>query len=231
MYTTSLDDVKLVIDLNKAINVVKLKAREYIKTELYRRWLEEKQAEYDEQYPEVDEEGNPIEYSNEKYLRDDNGDVILNDDWGPKLNPDYKPEFEEWLADNDYRFEIDENAEIDEEILASLREILYNYGKIYYFNILPAKGFDSPTLGIKVDCDRKALQDITYLIDDMEDNNETQTMFRKYDNNFIPVTLEQLKTLKSEIIKYGRSLYQKKWQWESNINNIKTIADIEGLKI
>ena len=47
---------------------------------------------------------------------------------------------------------------------------------------------------------------------------ETSTLFCDYDNEYRPVTLENLQTLQLEIIQNGQNLYAQKWAMRNAIN-------------
>jgi len=80
---------------------------------------------------------------------------------------------------------------------------------------------------------RKGIDDINVksLIELMETDSETTTEYRCADNKFITVTLDQLKTLKIEMIKFGFSLYQKKWQFEAQIEQATTQEELDSIDI
>ena len=56
-------------------------------------------------------------------------------------------------------------------------------------------------------------------------------MFCAADNTFHEVTLEQLKTMKMEVIQYGQELYQKKWTYREQINNAQSKEELDKIEI
>jgi len=80
---------------------------------------------------------------------------------------------------------------------------------------------------------RKGIDDVNIqsLIDLMTATNQTTSQFRCADNNFIEVTLDQLKQLKLEMIQFGFSLYQKKWQFEAQVEQAKTQEELDAINV
>ena len=65
----------------------------------------------------------------------------------------------------------------------------------------------------------------------LEATGEEQTMFCDADNNMQPVTLENLKTMRLEVIQYGQALYAKKWAMRTAIEGAKDFAAVDAVNI
>ena len=81
------------------------------------------------------------------------------------------------------------------------------------------------SLGYKVNADPKALRNIKVLIE------LGVTQFRKYDNENVEVTTDNLKTIKSEISINSVKLYQQKWAMQDLINKAETIEELNAIEI
>ena len=82
-----------------------------------------------------------------------------------------------------------------------------------------------------VDGGRSNLQDITGIIETLEESGEESMLFRIADNSFVSVNAEQLKAIKKAIILKGQELYQKKWEIEAKLANAKTFDEIRAIKV
>ncbi len=89
--------------------------------------------------------------------------------------------------------------------------------------------FSSPTLSKDVNVGRGHSQNVNSLIDHMIDSSLETVQFRIYDNSFISITLTQLQELKLELINYGMSLYQHKWDLEEQIEDAVTQEAIQAI--
>lgn len=67
------------------------------------------------------------------------------------------------------------------------------------------------SLGFEIDANERANRDTEGLITVLTATNAPGTLFCDYHNVMREVTLEQLKTLRLEIIAHGQALYAKKW--------------------
>lgn len=81
------------------------------------------------------------------------------------------------------------------------------------------------SLGFKVNADPKALRNIDVLI------SQKVTQFKVYDNTIKPVTVEELKTIKSEIEQNALNLYHQKWEYEDMVNNANSIEELKQIDI
>ena len=91
------------------------------------------------------------------------------------------------------------------------------------------KGFTCPSSGIKMDCRREDLYNLTNLRDYMTTNNQTNVTIRDLNNNFHNITMEQLNFLITSLIGYGLWLYQHKWELEEIIKSKTSINEIEQI--
>nr|DAV89542.1 MAG TPA: protein of unknown function (DUF4376) [Caudoviricetes sp.] len=90
------------------------------------------------------------------------------------------------------------------------------------------------SLGFPADSDERANTDVNALVYSLEEKPEEArgtTIFRGYDNKFYPLTLEQLKTLKSEIGDNGQYSYQQKWAYEDAIKNATSKEELDAIEI
>lgn len=86
--------------------------------------------------------------------------------------------------------------------------------------------FLTSSLGFRVNADPKAKRNIDTLIE-----LQAQT-FRDYDNEIhTDITVQDLETIKREISLNAVNLYNQKWTMESEINDLKTIEEIEDFKV
>ena len=99
------------------------------------------------------------------------------------------------------------------------------------FNQAENNGVIDSSVGFKIDATEKSSRDINGLIDSLEYTKEEKVMFCAADNSFHEVTLEQLKTMKIEVIQYGQQLYQKKWTYREQINQAQTKEDLDKIEI
>ena len=91
--------------------------------------------------------------------------------------------------------------------------------------------YTSSTIGITVDFRRNLnendLQNYQGLYSYMQANNVASVPVRDYNNNNIILTIEQLKQLIDELIAYGLYLYNKKWQYETDIDACTTQEQLD----
>ena len=94
-------------------------------------------------------------------------------------------------------------------------------------------GVVKSSLGFDIDATERSNRDINGLIDVLESSSDESksTMFCAADNSFHEVTLDDLKTMKLEVIKYGQELYQKKWTYREMINNATSKKELDNINI
>ena len=85
--------------------------------------------------------------------------------------------------------------------------------------------------GFAIDANERANRDIAGLITMLEQTGETQTAFCGADNVMRPVTLDQLRAMRLEVIRYGQELYARKWAMRTSIENAADFADVDAVKI
>lgn len=87
------------------------------------------------------------------------------------------------------------------------------------------------SVGFAIDANERANRDIGGLITKLEDTGEEQTMFCDADNNMRPVTLENLKTMRLEVIEYGQAIYAKKWAMRTAIEKAASFEEVDAVNI
>ena len=80
------------------------------------------------------------------------------------------------------------------------------------------------SLGFKVNADTNSLENVNTLID------LNANIFRDFDNEIHKVSLDDLKTIKSEIQQNVVNLYQQKWKYEEIIKKA-SISELKELKL
>ncbi len=87
-------------------------------------------------------------------------------------------------------------------------------------------GHTTSSLGFEVDATRRSKDDIESLLF----VDVFPVRFRDYDNDFHELSKEQAEILKREIIAYGLSIYQKKWELEEAVKLAETNEALEKIK-
>lgn len=87
------------------------------------------------------------------------------------------------------------------------------------------------SVGFAIDATERANRDISGLITDLEATGNTSTTFCAADNSMHEVTLEQLKTMRLEVIRYGQALYAKKWGFRTAIENAASFEEVDAVNI
>lgn len=90
------------------------------------------------------------------------------------------------------------------------------------------------SFGFEVDSDLRAKMDVDGLITKQESlsvESRSSVYFRGKDNQFYPLTLEQLKTLRIEIIDNGNYAYQQKWELEEAIASATDKSELDAIEI
>lgn len=85
--------------------------------------------------------------------------------------------------------------------------------------------------GFAIDATERANRDISGLITMLEQTGKTEASFCDANNTMRPVTLDQLKAMRLEVIQYGQQLYAKKWGLRTAIENAADFADVDAVKI
>ncbi len=90
---------------------------------------------------------------------------------------------------------------------------------------------DGEGVPITVDAQRKDLDNFRSLIDMMEAASYPQIQFRDKANNNQLVTLEEMKTMKIDVIIKGLSLYQFKHSKETELKACKSLSEVSAISI
>ena len=120
----------------------------------------------------------------------------------------------EWYIDIDLLKEV-KLAEIYEEFEYRLNE-----------NV----GYYSQTINKVINSRRADLDNMYKLLDEMENKGIKTTLFRCYDDDYVTITIDQLKQMIQELIDFGLYLYHKKWQYENQILNETNIDILINIK-
>lgn len=92
-------------------------------------------------------------------------------------------------------------------------------------------GVIQSSLGFPIDANERANRDVSGLISQMEMTSLGKTQFCDANNNFHEVTLDNLKTMKLELIQYAQSLYATKWRLRAAIEAAKTVDELNAIDI
>ena len=94
-----------------------------------------------------------------------------------------------------------------------------------------ADGVVSSNVGFAIDANERANRDLEGLISSMEAGDVDKATFCAADNSFHEVTLDQLKTMRLEVIAHGQALYARKWELRSGIENAATFDALNAVQI
>ena len=99
------------------------------------------------------------------------------------------------------------------------------------FSDVQEKAYLTSSLGFVINAGRTTKADIDGLIEVLQDDTTSTVLFRCDDNSFVNVNLDNLKTMRLEVIKSGQELYQQKWTFGSLIDSCNTSEEIEAIKL
>jgi len=133
-------------------------------------------------------------------------------------------EFEAFDWDN-YKAIQEEKHEFEVAKAIKERELLFKYKD------KEPKAVIKSSLGFDIDADYKAKENVSSLIEFMQNKNLTDEEFRDAHNEFQPVTIEDLQTIKNEIIEAGLAYYKKKWAIEKALRQAKTSKEVEAIEV
>ena len=85
------------------------------------------------------------------------------------------------------------------------------------FSAAEASGKTMSSAGFVIDATERSNRDIEGLIISLEATGAPETTFCAADNSFHTVTLEQLRTMRLEVIRHGQALYARKWELRTAI--------------
>ncbi|MBO4300910.1 MAG: DUF4376 domain-containing protein [Desulfovibrio sp.] len=94
-----------------------------------------------------------------------------------------------------------------------------------------ADGVVYSNVGFAIDANERANRDLEGLISSMEAGDVDKATFCAADNSFHEVTLDQLKTMRLEVIAHGQALYARKWELRSGIENAATFDALNAVQI
>ena len=85
------------------------------------------------------------------------------------------------------------------------------------FSAAEASGKTMSSAGFVIDAMERSNRDIDGLIISLEATGAPETTFCAADNSFHTVTLDQLRTMRLEVIRHGQALYARKWELRTAI--------------
>lgn len=101
-----------------------------------------------------------------------------------------------------------------------------------WFEWASANAHVMSSLGFEIDADETANRNIDGLITAVEAGTLSEPVyFMDYNNQIQPVTLDNLKTMRLEVIANGQALYQQKWALRSAIEAATTKEELEQIVI
>ena len=115
--------------------------------------------------------------------------------------------------------------------LNDLKDIKKQEIKQAFINIITNSSMTSTILNVEVNFGTEHLANVQNLINYLEDNELTTTQFRTYDNTFIEINLDQLKSLEKEMITYAIQLREKKWELEQQIDSATAKGDLQDITV
>ena len=151
---------------------------------------------------------------------------ITSEDYETKV----KPYVDLWQVEKNRILEEQRKAEEEYNSVENVRARKLNELNSL-FEQAETNGTLESSVGFTIDANERANRDIDGLIDSLEYTKEEKVMFCAADNTFHEVTLEQLKTMKMEVITYGQELYQKKWTYREQINNAQSKEELDKIEI
>ena len=151
---------------------------------------------------------------------------ITSEDYETKV----KPYVDLWQVEKNRILEEQRKAEEEYNSVENVRARKLNELNSL-FEQAETNGTLESSVGFTIDATERSSRDINGLIDSLEYTKEEKVMFCAADNTFHEVTLEQLKTMKMEVIQYGQELYQKKWTYREQINNAQSKEELDKIEI
>ena len=99
------------------------------------------------------------------------------------------------------------------------------------FAAAEASGKVASSVGFVIDATERSNRDIEGLITSMEATGAPETTFCAADNSFHTVTLDQLRTMRLEVIAHGQALYARKWELRTAIEAAETVEAVRAVDI
>ncbi len=94
-----------------------------------------------------------------------------------------------------------------------------------------SKASINSSVGFAINADDTANTNIAGLITYMESTGTETTSFMGFDNTLHDVTLQDLKTMQTELAVWGQALYAYKWQIRSQIDAAQTKEEVDAIDI
>ena len=80
---------------------------------------------------------------------------------------------------------------------------------------------------VKINADARSQKNISALIENYTD----VVTFKTYDNNYVQLNKDELKTMLAECVKNGEALYAQKWSLQEQVNNAKTKEELNKIEV
>lgn len=87
------------------------------------------------------------------------------------------------------------------------------------------------SLGFDVNADETALRNLDGLAATMEDDGAATVAFCDFHNRFHDVSLDDVKTLRRDVVRHIQALYQKKWALRHAIEQAGMVEEIDAIDI
>lgn len=101
-----------------------------------------------------------------------------------------------------------------------------------WFDWASANAHIMSSVGFEINADDTANRNIEGLITSLTAIGDGATAdFRGYDNQFHKVNVEQLSTMRLEIIKHAQDLYAEKWGYSAQIEKATTVEELNEIEI
>lgn len=85
------------------------------------------------------------------------------------------------------------------------------------------------SLGFEIDADETANRNVSGLIVVMESEGVERTVFCDHGNRFHELTLDQVRTVRLEIIRYAQALYARKWELRGAVAAARTQEELDAV--
>jgi len=120
---------------------------------------------------------------------------------------------------------VDDDKELNTLKLERMDEILIKFDELMF------QGTFTSSLGFEADNRRGGGKDDKDNIQSLIDLGNEPVYFRDSNDNFHQLTIEQLQTLKQEMIQDGLGKYQWKWNKEAEVMGASSIEDLNNIEI
>lgn len=130
-----------------------------------------------------------------------------------------------YAYDEEGNIVIDKEHELESMQLTKMDEILFKFDDLMYH------GEFECSLGFRADNRRGEGKDDKDNVSSLIDLGQEPIYFRDADNGFHVLSIEQMTTLKNEMIYDGLSKYQWKWTKEMEVMSATTCEELEAIEI